>query len=348
MTVTVRLFAALREAAGVSHVEVEPAPLPTIVATLCDRYGEPFATRVAVASGMLDGQRVPLDADIHVDAGRELALLPPFSGGSTATDRQRQVYRLLLSGSLLVPALLILGGFSARWAFGLVVLVIAVGCLVDLHTTLGTSSVRTMLPATLLIGVGPLVVVLASPATAGQWIGGLLAVSVILTFMLAFSSPRRHETAALVGSTLLAGLLVAVGTSALVILHDTLDAARLAGVLALLALTDVAVTVAGRPMAGGRTRPRLIAAVAVALPVAVVLGALGGPPPIALRVTGLAVIAVAAALLSARLRQLLRSSRARDGAVPALLIGTADAVLVGAPLVALWLGLLLRSPQFAL
>lgn len=346
MAVTVRLFAALRDAAGTAQVEVAPAALPTIVAELCDRFGEPFTTRVSVASGMLDGQRVALDDDIRVDAGAELALLPPFSGGSTATARQRQVYRLLLIGSLLVPALLLLGGFAGRWAYGLVVVVIAVGCVVDLHATLATSSARTLLPATLLVGVGPAVLLLAAPSAEGQWVGELVAVSVMLTFVLAYSSPRRQETAATVGSTLFVGMLVAVGTGALVVLHDEAGPAGLTAVFVLVALTDVAVIVAGRPMADDRTRYRLLAAVAAALPTAIVLAALGGRPT-TVHVAGLAVTAVAAALLSARLRQVLRHGGNGREPGPALLIGTADAVLIGAPLALLWTQSVVQSSVFA-
>lgn len=247
-----------------------------------------------------------------------------------------------------MPTLLILGGVSARWTFGLVIVVIALGCLVDLHATLGTTSVRTILPAAIVIGVGPPLVLLASPTSAGQWVGGLLAASVMLTFVLAFSSPRRHETAALVGSTMLAGLFVAVGTSALLVLHDALDISQLAGALALIALTDAAVTLVGRPATQGRTRRRLVAAAAAAVPTAVVLGALGGPQPVAARVAGLAVIGVAAALLSARLHQILRQCEHAGDTTPALLIGTADAVLIGAPLVVLWFLVVLTVTPFTL
>lgn len=347
MAVTVRLFAALRDAAGCSAVDVEPAPLPTIIAALCDRFDEPFATRVGVASGMLDGQRIALDTDVDVRDGAELALLPPFSGGSTATQRQVQVHRLLLLGSLLVPALLIVAGISARWAFGIVVVVIAAGCIVDLHTTLGTTSVRTMLPATLLIGAGPALLLLVTPSTAGQWISGLLAIGVMLMFVLAFSSSRRNEAAALLGATLLAGLLVGVGTTALLVLNDTEDPALLVGALVLIALTDVAVIAAGSPGTAGSPRRQLGAAVAAALVTAAVIGAFNGAALGGARLAGLTVVAVAAAVLSARLREILRPPPQPAEPADALLIGTADAVLIGAPLAMLWLLVLLRSPMFA-
>ncbi len=346
MAVTVRLFAALRDAAGTAQVYVAPAALPDIVAELCERFGEPFATRVSVASGMLDGQRVALDDDIAVDAGSELALLPPFSGGSTVTDRQLRIHRLLLTGSILVPALLVLGGGASRWTYGVVVVVIAIGCAVDLHTALAVSSARTMLPATLVLGVGPALMLLAAPSAARQWLGGVVAGSVMLTFVLAFASPRRQETASVVGATLFAGLLVAVGTAALVVLYDETDLLGLTGVLVLIALTDAAVMVAGRPAAPQPARYRLLAAVAVALPGAVVVTALGGTGAMVVRIGGLATVAIGSALLRARLRQVLRRHGTDREAVPALLIGTADAVLIGAPLAVLWTQSVLQSSAF--
>jgi molybdopterin synthase sulfur carrier subunit len=340
VAVTVRLFAALRDAAGTAQVEVAPDTVPAIVADLCDRFGEPFATHVTVASGMLDGRRVALDEPHRASDGSELALLPPFSGGSTATLRQQRVYRLLLAGSLLVPLLLLAGAFSSRWAFGLVVVVVAVGSLIDLHATLGATSVRTLLPVTLVLGAGPAALLLVAPETGGRWAGGVVAIAVMLSFLLAVASPRRHESAAVVGSTLFAGLLVAVGAAALVVLHDQLDRILVASALAMIALTDAAVVVAGRPMAHHRTRSRLVAAVAAALPTAIVVyAATAAPPPVVL-IAGFAVAAVIAALASARLRQVLRrvgtASEATVDAVPALLIGTADAVLLGVPMTLLW------------
>lgn len=341
MAVTVRLFAALRDAAGTAQVEVAPDTVPAIVADLCDRFGEPFATRVTVASGMLDGRRVALDEPHWVSDGSELALLPPFSGGATAAPRQQRVHRLLLVGSLLVPLLLLAGAFSSRWAFGLVVIVMGVGSLIDLHTTLGATNVRTLLPATLLLGIGPATLLLVAPDTGGRWTGGVVAIAVMLSFLLAFASPRRHDSAAVVGSTLFAGLVVAVGAATLVALHDQLDRVLVAGALAMIALTDAAVVVATRPMAHHRTRYRLIAAVTAALPSGVVVYAASDvPPPPVVLIAGFALAAVLAALASARLRQVLRRAgtapEATAEAVPALLIGTADAVLLGVPMTMLW------------
>ena len=82
MAVRVRLFAALREAAGTAEDTVAPGPLPELLDLLCDRYGPTFRARLAVSSVLLDGDHVARDARVDVCDGAELALLPPVSGGA--------------------------------------------------------------------------------------------------------------------------------------------------------------------------------------------------------------------------------------------------------------------------
>jgi molybdopterin synthase sulfur carrier subunit len=80
--VRVRMFAALREAAGVSEVAEPPGQLGDILARLEDRYGERFSAVLATASVLVDGGRCG-DPAAEVADGGEIALLPPFSGGSS-------------------------------------------------------------------------------------------------------------------------------------------------------------------------------------------------------------------------------------------------------------------------
>ncbi len=82
MAVVVRLFAALREAAGGDTAEVAAGPLPEILATLCERHGATFRARLGYATVLLDGSAVDRDSDVAVPDGAELALLPPVSGGA--------------------------------------------------------------------------------------------------------------------------------------------------------------------------------------------------------------------------------------------------------------------------
>ncbi|HEX6256098.1 MAG TPA: hypothetical protein VFZ70_09860 [Euzebyales bacterium] len=341
MAVTVRLFAALRDAAGTAQVQVPPDTVPVIVAGLCDRFGEPFATRVTVASGVLDGSRVALDDAVDVPDGAELALLPPFSGGSAVSATRRRGHLLLLGGSVLVPAMLALGAVAGRWVLGLAVLVVAVCSLVDLHGALGATSVRTVLPAAVLLGTTPVALLTVTPGISIVWTGATLAVGVMLTFLLAFASSRRHETAAVVGSTMFAGLIVGVGAASLVALYDLLGTAATVATLVVIGVTDVAVIATSSPSAGDRDRYRIIVAAAAAVAGGATMYAVGIPdPPAPTLTTGLALAAVFAALLGARLRHVLRTDEHGTRTADALLFGTADAVLLGAPLAVLWLQML--------
>jgi molybdopterin converting factor small subunit len=84
VAVSVRLFAALREAAGTGEVLAAPGPLPQLLGDLCAEHGERFARVLGISSVLLDGTSVPRDADLAVPDGAELALLPPVSGGAAA------------------------------------------------------------------------------------------------------------------------------------------------------------------------------------------------------------------------------------------------------------------------
>lgn len=79
--VRVRLFAALREAAGVTEVEVEPGPLGELLDGLRGRFGTRFSEVLGYASVLVDAERRS-DPGFVVPDGAEVALLPPFSGGS--------------------------------------------------------------------------------------------------------------------------------------------------------------------------------------------------------------------------------------------------------------------------
>lgn len=80
---TVRLFAALRDAAGTGSVQV-PAPvaLSALLQDLQSRFGDRFAARLAIAAVMVDGSPVDPASGVEVRPGQEVALLPPFAGGA--------------------------------------------------------------------------------------------------------------------------------------------------------------------------------------------------------------------------------------------------------------------------
>ena len=83
-TISLRLFAAAREAAGVGTVALDAETVGDALAQARARFGEHFGA-------VLDGARVWLDGDEPAagDAtpladGSELAVLPPVSGGVDA------------------------------------------------------------------------------------------------------------------------------------------------------------------------------------------------------------------------------------------------------------------------
>jgi len=79
--VRIRLFAALRDAAGTAEVELPPAELGDLLDELGERFGARFTAVLGHASVMVDGRRLA-DRGAKVPDGSELALLPPFSGGA--------------------------------------------------------------------------------------------------------------------------------------------------------------------------------------------------------------------------------------------------------------------------
>lgn len=82
MAVRVRLFAALREAAGTGEVTLDAGPLPALLGLLRERHGERFGAVLAISTALVDGRAMPQDEAVEVPDGAELALLPPVSGGA--------------------------------------------------------------------------------------------------------------------------------------------------------------------------------------------------------------------------------------------------------------------------
>ena len=82
MAVRVRMFAALREAAGTAEELVDAAPLAELLEALCARHGDTFRRRLSVSSVLIEGSATPHDAPVEVPDGAEVALLPPVSGGA--------------------------------------------------------------------------------------------------------------------------------------------------------------------------------------------------------------------------------------------------------------------------
>lgn len=77
--VKVRLFAALRELAGASEVEVSGRTVAEVAEALSASQGLRFAAIVGVSSFVVNGERAA-PATVLAE-GDEVAVLPPVSGG---------------------------------------------------------------------------------------------------------------------------------------------------------------------------------------------------------------------------------------------------------------------------
>jgi molybdopterin converting factor small subunit len=76
---TVLFFGPARDAAGESRVVVEGASVKEVVAATLARFGEPLANLLPTCRVWLNGEQTT--PDTPVNAGDELAVLPPVSGG---------------------------------------------------------------------------------------------------------------------------------------------------------------------------------------------------------------------------------------------------------------------------
>lgn len=84
MIVRLRCFAAAREAAGRSTDEFDLAADATITDLLvaaAARYGDGFSAVVRMSRVWLNGDEPAAGALTRLDAGDEVAVLPPVSGG---------------------------------------------------------------------------------------------------------------------------------------------------------------------------------------------------------------------------------------------------------------------------
>lgn len=78
MSVTVRLYAGARAAAGTGQVQLAAGDVAEVLAQLAGRFGPPLARVLPVCTLLVDGARV---AEGPIADGCVLEVLPPFAGG---------------------------------------------------------------------------------------------------------------------------------------------------------------------------------------------------------------------------------------------------------------------------
>ena len=77
---TLRLFAAAREAAGTTRVEIQGESVGAVLSQAVALYGPDFAAVVRQSRIWCNG--LPASAEDPVSAADEVAVLPPVSGGA--------------------------------------------------------------------------------------------------------------------------------------------------------------------------------------------------------------------------------------------------------------------------
>ena len=79
---TIRLFAALRDAAGAATVDVAATTVAGMLDELARTHGEVMARRLQVATVVVDGDTVARDDTTRdLAAADEVVVMPPFAGG---------------------------------------------------------------------------------------------------------------------------------------------------------------------------------------------------------------------------------------------------------------------------
>lgn len=78
-TVTIRLFAGAREAAGVGTTQIEASSVGSALDTVRAKFGADFCAVLAASRVWLNGE--PAIPDAALESGDEIAVLPPVSGG---------------------------------------------------------------------------------------------------------------------------------------------------------------------------------------------------------------------------------------------------------------------------
>jgi molybdopterin converting factor small subunit len=80
-TVTLRYWAAAKEAAGRAEEQVPAASLARTLDEARRRHGARFAAVLGVASLLVDGRRIRPEDDPELLPGAVVEVLPPFAGG---------------------------------------------------------------------------------------------------------------------------------------------------------------------------------------------------------------------------------------------------------------------------
>lgn len=231
-------------------------------------------------------------------------------------------------------AAVLVGGLAAgSTAFGVAVALATLVLGIEACALVAGAGPRPIVPAALLVAVGlPAVAVARPPAIGWTAMALVVALGLLSTFVLGIAFARRN-LATVVGATMLAGLLVGLGSGGLVVLRLAPQGLRwVVGAVACIAAIEAAQSLTTR-IAPSARHARLIAPTAGAA--VAVLGAAGLASLLA-PAAGIAAAAIALGAVSAGrgLRGLLTAGAA-EGRVVGEVARWATSLLLAAPPLAL-------------
>ena len=260
---TLRLFANLREAAGTSSVDIAGSTVGDVIDAASLQFGDTFRRGLDSAKVWVNGD--PADGATPVGDTDEIALIPPVSGGATAT-KPPAISVEAMSIVALLAGLVVANLMSLQW-FTFAVVAAGIGWLWDLKDVLRARGIAaTAMP-------GSIAVALAANGAYGWGISGFagglaLGILVILTWFVLDDQLRTLEAVA-AGATLGMVVALAAGGIAYVRLRDTGEVSFFMAVVGLAAIASWLVQRFAPDMAG--LDPNL-AGLVVTLIVGAVLG----------------------------------------------------------------------------
>ncbi len=229
---TLRLFANLREAAGASQVDVAGDTVGEVIDAASDEFGDAFRRGLASAKVWVNGD--PADAGTEVTPSDEIALIPPVSGGATATA-STQVPIEPIAVLALLAGLVVANLMSLQW-FTFAVVAAGIAWIWDLRDVVRSRGIAaSAIP-------GSLAVALAANGVYGWgesgFAGGLaLGVMLILAWSVIDGRLRTLDSVA-IGTML--GVVGALGAGGItyVRLRDTGEVSFFVAVVGLAAFAS--------------------------------------------------------------------------------------------------------------
>ncbi|MDJ0962371.1 MAG: MoaD/ThiS family protein [Acidimicrobiia bacterium] len=229
---TLRLFANLREAAGASQVAVAGDTVGDVIEAASEQFGEAFRLGLPSAKIWVNGD--PADASTPVGTSDEIALIPPVSGGATATTSTpvpiEPITVLALLAGLIVANLM-----SLQW-FTFAVVAAGIAWTWDLRDVVRSRGIpASAIPGSLAVG-------LAANGAYGwgeSGFAGGLAIGVMVILAWSVIDGRLRTIDAVAVGTML-GVVGALGTGGItfVRLRDTGEVSFFVAVVGLAAFAS--------------------------------------------------------------------------------------------------------------